>query len=139
MKKPGEKSSKSESGWVEGSVQDFLGLSDADMLIIETRLAAGRLLKATRQQNKLTQQKTAERLRTSQSRLAKMEAGDSSVSLDHLLRSLFALGVSRKSVAAIFTAGVRDFRVSPEKSISAPIAGARERIRLGKAHRVSSR
>ncbi len=34
-----------ESGWVEGSDQDFLGLSDADMLIIETRLAACRLLK----------------------------------------------------------------------------------------------
>lgn len=103
MKKQSEKSSKVERGWVEGSVQDFLGLSEADMLIVETRLAASRLLKATRQQSKLTQQKVAERLQTSQSRLAKMEAGDSSVSLDHLLRSLFALGVSRKSMAKIFT------------------------------------
>ena len=105
MKKPSAKNSKRESGWVEGSVQEFLELSDADMLIIETRLAAGRLLRATRQRSKLTQQKMAERLRTSQSRLAKMEAGDSSVSLDHLLRSLFALGVSRKSVATIFLGG----------------------------------
>jgi DNA-binding transcriptional regulator YiaG len=105
MKKRSVKNRKVESGWVEGSVQDFLELSDADMLIIETRLAASRLLRATRQRNKLTQQAVAERLRTSQSRLAKMEAGDSSVSLDLLLRSLFTLGVSRKSVATIFGGG----------------------------------
>jgi predicted transcriptional regulator len=111
MKKQLAKNSKNESRWVEGSVQEFLELSDADMLMIETRLAASRLLKATRQQGKLTQQKVAERLRTSQSRLAKMEAGDSSVSLDHLLRSLFALGVSRKGVATIFTGSIRKMKV----------------------------
>ncbi len=105
MKKLNAKKSNTEIEWIEGSVQDFLGLSDADMLIIETRLAASRLLKATRQQSKLTQQKMAERLRTSQSRLAKMEAGDPSVTLDHLLRSLFALGVSRRSLAGIFARG----------------------------------
>lgn len=103
MKKLSAKNSKNEGGWVEGSVQDSLGLSDADMMIIETRLAASRLLKATRQRRKLTQQAVAERLQTSQSRLAKMEAGDPSVSLDLLLRSLFTLGVSRKIVATIFT------------------------------------
>jgi DNA-binding XRE family transcriptional regulator len=90
--------------WVEGSVQDFLTLSDADMELIETRLAASRLLKATRQQKKLTQQGMAEMLHTSQSRLAKMEAGDSSVSLDLLFRSLFSLGITRKKVAALLSA-----------------------------------
>lgn len=87
-----------EAGWVEGSVQDFLQLSDAEMEFIETRLAASRLLKATRQSRKLTQQVAASKLHTSQSRLAKMEAGDSSVSLDLLFRSLFSLGVSRKDL-----------------------------------------
>jgi DNA-binding transcriptional regulator YiaG len=103
MKKP--KSSikeKSESQWVEGSVQEFLELSDADMALIETRLAASRLLKSTRRQKKLTQKILAERLHTSQSRVAKMETGDPSVSLDLLFRSLFALGVSREKVASIF-------------------------------------
>lgn len=98
MKKPNKE--KIESQWVEGSVQDFLELSDADMELIETRLAASRLLKATRQQKKFTQQFVAKQLHTSQSRLAKMEAGDSSVSLDLLFRSLFALGVSRKSLVS---------------------------------------
>ena len=97
-----KKSTKTKGQWVEGSVQDFLDLSDADMALIETRLAASRLLKATRQQSKLTQQIVAEKLHTSQSRLAKMEAGDSSVSLDLLFRSLFALGVSRKALASLF-------------------------------------
>jgi len=85
---------------MEGSVQDFLELSAADMELIETRLAASRLLKATRQQKKLTQQFVAAKLHTSQSRIAKMEAGDSSVSLDLLFRSLFALGISRKKLAS---------------------------------------
>jgi DNA-binding transcriptional regulator YiaG len=102
MKKANAKNAKAESQWVEGSVQEFLDLSDADTALIETRLAASRLLKAARQQKKLTQQVVAERLQTSQSRLAKMEAGDSSVSLDLLFRSLFALGVSRKALASLF-------------------------------------
>jgi DNA-binding transcriptional regulator YiaG len=93
-----KKKMTAETGWVEGSVQDFLQLSDADMEFVETRLAASRLLKATRQAKKLTQQVAASKLHTSQSRLAKMEAGDSSVSLDLLFRSLFSLGVSRKDL-----------------------------------------
>lgn len=92
---------KGEGQWVEGSVQDFLELSAADMELIETRLAASRLLKATRKQKKFTQQFVAEKLHTSQSRVAKMEAGDPSVSLDLLFRSLFALGFSRKKLASL--------------------------------------
>ena len=88
----------SESGWVEGTVQDFLQLSDADMEFIETRLATSRLLKATRRARKLTQQVAASKLGTSQSRFAKMESGDSSVSIDLMFRSLFSLGVSRKEL-----------------------------------------
>ena len=99
MKKPRISSSKRvRSEWVEGSVQEFLSLSNADMELIETKLAASRLLKATRQKQKLTQQAVAAKLHTSQSRLAKMEAGDPSVSVDLLFRSLFSLGVSRKKL-----------------------------------------
>jgi DNA-binding transcriptional regulator YiaG len=86
--------------WVEGSVQEFLELSAADMALIETRLAASRLLKATRMAKKLTQQVLAAQLHTSQSRLAKMEAGDPSVSLDLIFRSIFSLGVSPKKLAS---------------------------------------
>jgi hypothetical protein len=102
MKTSSAPKAKTKDQWVEGPVQDFLGLSAADMAIIEARLSASRLLKATREGKKLTQQVVAARLKTSQSRLAKMEAGHSSVSLDLLLRSLFALGVSGKAIATIF-------------------------------------
>ena len=102
MKTQKAKSKKVQSEWVEGSVQDFLGLSAADMEFIETKLAASRLLKATRLKQKLTQEAAAARLHTSQSRLAKMEAGDASVSLDLLFKSHFSLGVSRKRLAEVF-------------------------------------
>ena len=108
MSKPkdkGTKATKGEGEWVEGSVQEFLSLSDADMELVETRLAISRLLKATRRRKKLTQAVVAAALHTSQSRLAKMEAGDPSVSLDLLLRSLFSLGITRKHLASTLSPG----------------------------------
>jgi transcriptional regulator with XRE-family HTH domain len=67
-------------------------MSDADIEYIEMRLAARRYLKTIRQNHRMTQKVAAEKLRTSQSRLAKMEAGDASVSLDLLFKSLFFPG-----------------------------------------------
>ena len=89
---------KLKNGWVEGSVQEFLGLSDADVEYIETRRALSRKLKAVREKLKLTQVEAAARLKTSQSRMAKMEKADPSVSADLLLQSLFSLGVTRKEL-----------------------------------------
>jgi DNA-binding XRE family transcriptional regulator len=100
MSKAKDKATKRKGEWVEGSVQEFLSLSDADMKLIETRLAISRLLKATRQEKKMTQAAVAAALHTSQSRLAKMEAGDPSVSLDLLFKSLFSLGVTRQNLAS---------------------------------------
>jgi DNA-binding XRE family transcriptional regulator len=90
--------SKTKERWIEGSVQEFLQLSKAEMEFIEMRLAISRLLKVVRQEHKMTQQAAAAKLHTSQSRLAKMESGDSSVSLDLLCKSLFSLGGSRKKL-----------------------------------------
>jgi len=90
---------KLKNGWVEGSVKDFLELSDADVEYIELRRALSRLLKEARQKLHLTQVQVAARLRTSQSRLAKMEKADPTVSSDLLLRSLFQLGLTRKQLA----------------------------------------
>jgi DNA-binding XRE family transcriptional regulator len=90
---------KLKNGWVEGSVQNFLDLSDADMEYIEMRLALSRLFKQRRQRYHLTQVQVAHQLHTSQSRVAKMEKGDPTVSLDLLLQALFRLGVKRKELA----------------------------------------
>ena len=90
---------KLKNGWVEGSVKDFLDLSEADVEYIELRRTLSRLLKNKRQKLHLTQVAAAARLQTSQSRLAKMEKADATVSADLLLQSLFRLGLKRKDLA----------------------------------------
>jgi DNA-binding transcriptional regulator YiaG len=95
----GQAMKKLKNGWVEGSVKEFLGLSEADMEFIETRRSLSRLLKNVREKHHLTQVQVAARLRTSQSRVAKMEKADPTVSADLLLRSLFRLGLKRKQLA----------------------------------------
>jgi ribosome-binding protein aMBF1 (putative translation factor) len=90
---------KLKNGWVEGSVQDFLDLSDADMELIEMRRALARQVRALRQKRGLSQTALAARLKTSQSRVAKMEAADATVSIDLLLQTLFRLGLKRRELA----------------------------------------
>ncbi|SRR5258706_8734127 len=86
------------AGWEETTVQEFLNLSEADAQYIEMKLALSRLLRLVRGRRRLTQAKAASLLKTSQSRLARMEAGDPSVSLDLLVRGLFALGASPRDL-----------------------------------------
>jgi predicted XRE-type DNA-binding protein len=96
--KPEKKRRLEKEGWTESSVQEFLNLSAGDVQYIETKLALSRQLRILREQQHLTQMKAATLLRTSQSRLARMEAGDPSVSLDLLVRGLFALGATWKEL-----------------------------------------
>jgi transcriptional regulator with XRE-family HTH domain len=67
------------------------------------KLAEG--LKARRNAKGLTQTALAKAVRSSQSRLAKMEAGDPTVSLDLLVKSLLALEASNRDLAAIIARG----------------------------------
>jgi len=97
--KPAKKRRRAAAGWKETSVKEFLDLSDADARYIETKLALSRRLREFRQRRHLTQTKAATLLKTSQSRLARMEAGDPTVSLDLLVRGLFALGATRDELA----------------------------------------
>ena len=86
------------NGWVEGSVKEFLGLSGADMELVETRLALARRLRELRTKKHMTQNALAARLHTSQSRVVKMEKGDPTVTIDLLIRSLYELGVKRREL-----------------------------------------
>lgn len=100
MKK--EKLEKLEAkGWRVSSVSEFLGLSPEEEKIIELRLALSDALKRKRVKLGHTQTDAADLLRTSQSRVAKMEAGHKSVSIDLLVRSLFGLGVNNKELSKI--------------------------------------
>ena len=86
-------------GWKFGDVQEFLELSDEEVALIEMKLALGRSLKERRQRKRLSQAALARLVNSSQSRVAKMETGDASVSIDLLIKSLLALGASRKELA----------------------------------------
>jgi predicted XRE-type DNA-binding protein len=86
-------------GWKVGSVTDFLNLSEEESAYIELKLSLSHSLKEHRSKKKLSQIEVAKIVKTSQSRVAKMEAGDPSVSIDLLIKSLLALGASSKDLA----------------------------------------
>lgn len=86
-------------GWKVGSAEEFLGLSPEEVAYIELKHALSTSLKERRTREKLSQVDLARIVKTSQSRVAKMEAGDPSVSIDLLVKSLIALGASPKDLA----------------------------------------
>ncbi len=90
-------------GWKVGTVAEFLQLSPEESVYIKMKLALSRNLQERRREKSLTQEQLARILKSSQSRVAKMEAGDPSVSLDLLVRSLLILGESQKSLAKILS------------------------------------
>lgn len=90
------------AGWRVGSATDFLGLSEGEAAYIDLKLTLSEKVRQCRKREKLTQTQLAQRLKSSQSRVAKIEAGDPSVSLDLLIRSLFTLGVTKTDLSKMF-------------------------------------
>ena len=88
-------------GWKIGTVKEFLGLSNEESAYIELKIKLAAGLRQRRQQKGLSQLDLAAKLHSSQSRVAKMEAGDPSVSLDLLIRSLITLGASDRELSQI--------------------------------------
>ena len=91
------------NGWKVGSAAEFLNLSDEEVAYIELKLELAKRLKAARIRCRLTQKELAMRIDSSQSRVAKMEVGDRSVSLDLLIKSLLALGVTNEDIGKAIT------------------------------------
>ena len=88
-----------KAGWRVGSATDFLALTPAEEAYVEMKLALAQELAEARRAQHLTQQTLAVKLRTSQPRVAMMEKGDPSVSLDLLVRALLALGVTPRALS----------------------------------------
>ena len=97
-------------GWKVGTADAFLGLTAEEAAYVELKLVLSDHLKQQRQQRKLTQGELGKLLQSSQSRVAKMEAGDPSVSLDLLVRSLLTLGASREDLARM---------IAPQEQVTA--------------------
>ena len=89
------------AGWKVGTVRELLGLSRAEEALVELKLILSRGLRERRTRRRLTQAQLARLLKSSQSRVAKMEAGDPSVSIDLLIRSLLAMGTTQRELAQV--------------------------------------
>ncbi len=88
-----------QAGWKLGSAADFLGLTREETILVEMKVALSVQVKAWRARAHMTQAALAKRLKSSQSRVAKLEAGDPSVSLDLLVRASLATGADPSEVA----------------------------------------
>jgi DNA-binding XRE family transcriptional regulator len=88
-----------KAGWRVGDAADFLGLDDVESKLLDIKIALAKLLRSTRARRRLTQFELAERIGSSQSRVAKLEAGDPTVSVDLLVRSLIAAGANPNDLA----------------------------------------
>jgi DNA-binding XRE family transcriptional regulator len=86
-------------GWRVEDAGTFLGLSADEAALVALKLELSDVLRERRLKSELTQAELAKRLGSSQSRVAKMEAGDPSVSIDLLVRALIAIGVRPKRIA----------------------------------------
>jgi predicted transcriptional regulator len=91
-------------GWKVGTAQEFLQLSAEEAAYVELKVRLALGLRKWRRRRNVTQVELARQLQSSQSRIAKMEAGDPSVSLDLLIRSLLSLGASRQELSRIMSA-----------------------------------
>ena len=93
-----------KKGWKVGTVDEFLELAPGESAYIEMKVRLSEQLRQRRQRKRLSQVEFAKLIKSSQSRVAKMEGGDPSVSLDLLIRSLLALGASRRDLGKLIGA-----------------------------------
>jgi DNA-binding XRE family transcriptional regulator len=110
--KPSKRKRLQSAGWRVGSASDFLELSEAEEALIAMKLALAENLRERRKKQKLTQVQLGKRIGSSQSRVAKMEVADRSVSVDLLIRSLLSLGASRKEIGTVVGARAVNRRVA---------------------------
>jgi DNA-binding XRE family transcriptional regulator len=88
--------------WKAGTVGEFLGLSDDEAALVELKLALMAAVKQARTKRGLSQTALAQRIGSSQSRVAKIETGDPSISLDLIVRAFLATGATRRELGRVF-------------------------------------
>jgi DNA-binding XRE family transcriptional regulator len=87
-------------GWKIGDGADFLELTPEESAMVEIRLALSQSLKDRRKQS-MTQAALATKIGSSQPRVAMAENGDASVSIELLIRSLLATGITVREIGQI--------------------------------------
>lgn len=87
------------AGWTVGNTSEFLGLTRHEAELVEVKVKLALLVKRRRKEQNLSQDALAKLMGSSQSRVAKIESGDPSVSLDLIVRALLTSGATRKELA----------------------------------------
>jgi len=118
------------AGWKVGSAEEFLGLSPEEAEFVELRLRLAEGIRARREKQRVTQVVLAKRIGSSQSRVAKMESGDPSVTVDLMVRALLAVGASRADLAQLIVARRRLARPAAGR-VSGPQAKVPRRCHSG--------
>lgn len=90
-------------GWKVGTVAEFLNLSPEESNLVEIKLSLSRKLRERRAM-KMTQAELARKIGSSQPRIAKAEAGDSSVSVELLIRAMLATGATPRDIGRAISA-----------------------------------
>ncbi|MGE5647960.1 MAG: helix-turn-helix domain-containing protein [Acidobacteriota bacterium] len=90
-----------KQGWAVGETADFLKLTPQEAQFVELKLALAAGVRQLRERRGMTQAALAEQLGSSQSRVAKMEAADRSVSVDLMMRTLLAIGATPSEIAKL--------------------------------------
>ena len=92
------------AGWKVGNAADFLELTQEEAAFVALKVALASSLRKRRQAKKWTQTQLAKAIGSSQPRVAKMEASDSTVSVDLLIKALLAMGATRRDLAKVIGA-----------------------------------
>jgi ribosome-binding protein aMBF1 (putative translation factor) len=80
------------AGWKVGDAADFLGMSDEERQLLDTRVEFALAVRRQREALHLSQKQLGAMLKTSQPRVAKIERAASDVSMDQLIRAFTATG-----------------------------------------------
>jgi|AntRauTorckE6833_2_1112554.scaffolds.fasta_scaffold21306_2 ribosome-binding protein aMBF1 (putative translation factor) len=91
-----------KKGFHVGSVDQFLELTPEESTMIEIRLQLVDLVKSRREKRGLTQTELAASMGSSQSRIAKLESGDTGITIDFMIRALLQLGITKKELGKAF-------------------------------------
>ena len=105
-----------KAGFRVGTVAEFLGLTPEQSELVEIKVALSRAVRKQRSGSSLSQCQLAELIGSSQSRIAKMERGDASVSLDLPIRALIAQGMTRTELAEVIAGEPLAITVEPARS-----------------------
>lgn len=127
------------AGYKVGNAADFLGLSPEEAALIDLKVNLASQLVALRKKVRVSQETLAKRIGSSQSRIAKMEACDSSVSMDLMFKTAFALGADQKMIGRIVASSASKGVASPNKATAKKKAAVKKPKMKGGAVKVAKK